>query len=277
VNKIVGISNINSIFVENIKMMKNFQYLVLGALLFTTGVFAQLQPVQYKDEAQILNGLAIKPNKATAQKPGILVLPAWKGIDSHAKATAEKLSKLGYYAFVADIYGEGNYPQTTADAGKMSGFYKKNTLLYQKRIELAMAQLIQSGANPENIAVIGFCFGGTGALEAARKNIKVKGVVSFHGGLGRDTTLPISPITTKVLACHGADDPFVSKEEIAGFQQEMREAKADWEMVYYANAVHSFTDVDAGTDNSKGAAYNEKAATRSFEHMKLFLNEVLLK
>jgi dienelactone hydrolase len=257
--------------------MKNFNFLLISTLFFTTALIAQLQPVQYKDEAQILNGLAIKPNKASAQKPGILVLPAWKGIDAHAKATAEKLSLLGYHAFVADIYGEGNYPQTTADAGKMAGFYKKNTLLYQKRIELALAQLIQSGANPDNIAVIGFCFGGTGALEAARKNIKVKGVVSFHGGLGRDTTLPITPISAKILACHGADDPFVSKEEIAGFQQEMREAQADWEMVYYANAVHSFTDPAAGNDNSKGAAYNEKAAQRSFEHMKIFLNEILNK
>ena len=257
--------------------MKNIHYLIIGITLFTSNLFAQLKPVQYKDANQVLNGMAIQPSKANAQKPGILILPAWKGIDAHAKATAEKLSKLGYIAFVADIYGEGNYPQSTADAAKMSGFYKKNTNLYQKRIELALAQLIQSGANPDNIAVIGFCFGGTGALEAARKNIKVKGVVSFHGGLGRDITLPITPISTKVLACHGADDPYVSKEEIASFQQEMRDAKADWEMIYYANAVHSFTDIDAGNDNSKGAAYNEKAATRSFEHMKLFLNEVLNK
>ncbi len=255
--------------------MKKIQYFLIGLTFFSANVFAQLKSVQYKDAAQVLNGMVIQPSKASAQKPGILVLPAWKGIDVHAKETAEQLAKLGYVAFVADIYGEGNYPQTTADAGKMAGFYKKNTNLYQKRIELALEQLIQSGANPDNIAVIGFCFGGTGALEAARKNIKVKGVVSFHGGLGRDIALPITPITTKVLACHGADDPFVSKEEIAGFQQEMRDAKADWEMVYYANAVHSFTDVDAGNDNSKGAAYNEKAAKRSFEHMKLFLNEVL--
>jgi dienelactone hydrolase len=257
--------------------MKTIQYLFNGLLFFTTAVFAQLKPIQYNDAAQVLNGLSIQPSKVSTQKPGILVLPAWKGIDAHAKATAEKLSKLGYHVFVADIYGEGNYPQTTADAAKISGFYKKNTNLYQKRIEQALEQLIKSGANPENIAVIGFCFGGTGALEAARKNLKVNGVVSFHGGLGRDTTLPITPITTKVLACHGADDPFVSKEEIAGFQQEMRDAKADWEMIYYANAVHSFTDIDAGNDNSKGAAYNEKAAQRSFEHMKLFLNEVLKK
>lgn len=257
--------------------MKNFKYLLLGAVLFTTGLFAQLKPVQYKDGSQILNGLTIKPSKSSSQKPGILVLPAWKGIDAHAKTTAENLSKLGYYAFVADIYGEGNYPQTTADAGKMAGFYKQNTDLYQKRIELALEQLIQSGANPDNIAVIGFCFGGTGALEAARDHLKVKGVVSFHGGLGKDANRAVTPITTKVLACHGADDPFVSKEEIAAFQQEMRDAKADWEMIYYANAVHSFTDPAAGNDNSKGAAYNEKAAQRSFEHMKLFLNEVLQK
>lgn len=257
--------------------MKKIQYFLIGLTFFTANVFAQLKAVQYKDAAQVLNGMAIQPTKASAQKPGILVLPAWKGIDVHAKATAEKLSQLGYHAFVADIYGEGNYPQTTADAAKMSGFYKKNTNLYQKRIELALEQLIQSGANPDNIAIIGFCFGGTGALEAARKNLKVKGVVSFHGGLGRDIALPITPINAKILACHGADDPFVSKEEIAGFQQEMRDAKADWEMVYYANAVHSFTDIDAGNDNSKGAAYNEKAAKRSFEHMQLFLNEVLNK
>lgn len=257
--------------------MKNFKYHLVGLILFTTSLFGQLKSVQYKDENQLLNGLELKPSKANKQKSGILILPAWKGIDAHARTTAENLAKLGYYAFVADIYGEGNYPNNTAEAAKISGFYKKNTDLYQKRIELALSQLIKSGANPDNIVIIGFCFGGTGALEAARNRLNIKGVVSFHGGLGRDITSEIRPITTKVLVCHGADDPFVSKEEIAAFQKEMRDAKADWQMIYYANAVHSFTDPEAGNDNSKGAAYNEKAAKRSFEHMKLFLNEVLPK
>ena len=257
--------------------MKHINHFFLGALLFSTSLLAQLKPVQYKDDTQLLNGLAIKPNKSSALKPGILILPAWKGIDQHAKTTATDLANLGYYAFVADIYGEGNYPQTMADAGKMAGFYKKNTDQYQKRIELALEQLIKSGADPDNIVVIGFCFGGTGALEAARDHLKVKGVISFHGGLGKDSTRLVTPITAKVLVCHGADDPYESKEEITAFQQEMRDAKADWEMIYYANAVHSFTDPEAGNDNSRGAAYNEKAATRSFEHMKLFLNEVLKK
>ncbi|HQE34450.1 MAG TPA: dienelactone hydrolase family protein [Flavobacterium alvei] len=257
--------------------MKNINYLFLAMLTYSSVSFAQLKPVQYKDGSQILNGFAIQPSKKSTQKTGILILPAWMGIDKLSKDTAENLSKLGYYAFVADIYGEGNYPKDYKDAGKNAGFYKTNYKEYHKRISLALKQLILSGANPDNIVVIGYCFGGTGALEVARAHLNVKGVVSFHGGLGKDSTRVAEPISAKVLVCHGADDPYESKEEIATFQQEMRDTKADWQMIYYANAVHSFTNPEAGNDNSKGAAYNEKAARRSWEHLKIFLDEVLKK
>ena len=257
--------------------MKNLKLIIFGMILTVVQGFGQVKPVQYKDGDQILNGFKIAPSKNSTQKPGVLILPAWLGIDKLSKDTADKLSKMGYYAFIADIYGEGNYPKDFNEAGKNATFYKKNFEAYQKRISLALEQLIKSGANPDNIVVIGYCFGGTGALEAARAHLNVKGVVSFHGGLGKDAARPVEPITAKVLVCHGADDPYESKEEITAFQQEMRDSKADWQMIYYANAVHSFTNPEAGTDNSKGAAYNETAAKRSFEHFTLFLNEVLKK
>lgn len=237
----------------------------------------RLKTGKYNDGDQILNGLSVKAAKKSSQNPGILLLPAWLGIDNASKEIAENLSKLGYTVFIADIYGEGNYPKNNSEAGKQAGFYKKNYEAYQKRIQLALDQLIKSGANAENIVAIGYCFGGTGVLEAARGKLNVKGVVSFHGGLGKDAARPSETITAKVLACHGADDPFVSKEEITAFQQEMRDSKADWQMIYYANSVHSFTNPEAGNDNSKGAAYNAVAARRSFEHLLLFLNEVLKK
>ncbi|MES2573644.1 MAG: dienelactone hydrolase family protein [Bacteroidota bacterium] len=255
--------------------MKNIHYLFLVLLSYSSISFAQLKPVKYNDGNQVLNGFAIQPIKKSQQKPGVLILPAWLGIDKLSKDTAENLSKLGYYAFVADIYGEGNYPKDTKEAGKNAGYYKKNINEYQKRIALALEQLIKSGANPDNIVVIGYCFGGTGAIEATRAHLNVKGVVSFHGGLGKDAARATEPITAKVLVCHGADDPYESKEEITAFQQEMRDTKADWQMIYYANAVHSFTNPEAGNDNSKGAAYNELAAKRSWEHLKVFLNETL--
>jgi dienelactone hydrolase len=257
--------------------MKSIHYLFLIILSYSSISFTQLKAITYKDGDQTLNGFSIKPLEKSKQKPGILILPAWMGIDKLSKDTAENLSKMGYYAFIADIYGEGNYPKDYKEAGQNAGFYKSNFKDYQKRITLALEQLIRSGANPDNIVVIGYCFGGTGALEAARGHLNVKGVVSFHGGLGKDTTRPKETITAKVLVCHGADDPYESKEEITAFQQEMRDAKSDWQMIYYANAVHSFTNPESGNDNAKGAAYNEKAARRSWEHLKLFLNEVLKK
>ncbi|MEK8180008.1 dienelactone hydrolase family protein [Flavobacterium buctense] len=253
--------------------LKTILLAIVMPLSFST--FAQLNPIDYKDGEQVLSGFGIKPKSELKDKPGVLVLPAWFGIDAHSQESASKLAELGYYSFVADIYGKDNRPKNSAEAGKNAGYYKKNYAEYQKRIQLALDQLIKLGANPDKIVVMGYCFGGTGAIEAARGNLKVQGVVSFHGGLGKDAARAIGKINTKVLVLHGADDPFVPKEEVDGFQAEMRASGTDWQMVYYANSVHAFTHKDAGSDNSKGAAYNELADKRSWIALKDFLKEVL--
>ncbi|MBC7522962.1 MAG: dienelactone hydrolase family protein [Flavobacterium sp.] len=256
--------------------MKSKLKLIICVFVIALNIsFAQLKPVEYADGDQKLSGFVSKAKTPLKSKAGVLILPAWMGIDDHAKETATDLSKLGYNTFVADIYGVGNRPTNYAEAGQKAGYYKKNIAEYQKRIQLALDQLVKQGANPDKIVVIGYCFGGLGAIEVARTNMKVKGVVSFHGGLSRDETRTVETITPKVLVCHGADDPYESEAEIKAFQSEMRTSKADWEMIYYANAVHSFTDKNAGNDNSKGAAYNEKAEKRSWKAMLQFLKEVL--
>lgn len=248
-------------------------FLVPFLFLFLT-MEAQLKAVQYADGSQVLEGQLATPKKNLANKPGVLLLPAWMGIETNAKNNATELAKLGYITFVADIYGVDKRPTNTKEAGQLAGYYKTNYAEYQKRIRLALEQLLKAGANPEKIAVIGYCFGGTGALEAARSNMKVQGVVSFHGGLGRDASRAIEPIQPKVLVLHGADDFFISEEEIKGFQNEMKTSKADWQMNYYADAVHAFTHKDAGNDKSTGAAYNEKADKRSWQAMLAFFAEI---
>ena len=252
------------------------KFLILVVMMHSVGsVFSQSKTVEYKDGNQVLSGIFVKPSKALKNNPGILVLPAWMGIDDHAKDSADRLAEMGYATFVADIYGANQRPTSPKEAGSKAGYFKKNIKEYQTRIQLALDQLVKQGANPDEIVVIGYCFGGTGAVEAARINMKVRGIVSFHGGLGRDETRTIDSITPKVLILHGADDNYVPKEEVEKFQNEMRTAKSDWQMIYYANAVHSFTDKNAGNDNSKGAAYNEKAEKRSWQAMLDFLKEVL--
>ncbi|WP_298120155.1 dienelactone hydrolase family protein [Flavobacterium sp.] len=251
--------------------MKSLFILLFG---FTMLASHAQKAVSYSDGNQKLEGFIYNPEKEISNGNSVLLLPAWMGIDNNAKENALELAKLGYKTFVADIYGIDKRPTNTGEAGKIAGYFKTNIKEYQNRIQLALNELIKNGANPDKIAVIGYCFGGTGAIEAARTNMKVKGVVSFHGGLGRDASRTIEPISTKVLVLHGADDFYVPETEIKAFQDEMRTAKADWQMIYYANSVHAFTHKDAGNDNSKGAAYNEKAAKRSWQAMKDFFDEI---
>ncbi len=252
------------------------QICIVATVIASTVASAQFTKVSYTDGKQKLNGLSLSA-KQSSEKPGILILPAWKGINANEKEAALRLQTDGYNVFIADIYGEGNYPQSSEAAGKIAGFYKTNYTDYQRRIQLALDQLIKQGANADNIVAMGYCFGGTGVLEAARAGMKLKGIASFHGGLGKSADRPNGKIAPKVLILHGADDPYESKEEIADVQQEMRSAKADWQMIYFGNAVHAFTDREVGDDNATGAAYNELADKRSWKYFMLFLNETLTK
>jgi dienelactone hydrolase len=147
--------------------------------------------------------------------------------------------------------------------------------LLRARAQAGLAELRkQKLVDPQRIAAIGYCFGGTTVLELARDGADLKGVISFHGGLSTPTPQDARDIKGKVLALHGADDPYVKADEVAAFQDEMRKAHVDWQFVGYGNAVHSFTNKAAGNDNNKGAAYNEKADKRSWEAMKVFFAEI---
>jgi dienelactone hydrolase len=246
--------------------MKKFLIIAVCMGLIQSLSAQSLSPVKYADGTQELNGLV--SSNAGKNLPGVLILPAWMGIDDEAKTAALDLEKQGYIAFVADIYGKGNTPTDFASAGKIAGQFKTDYQLYQKRISLALEQLKAAGAKSGKIAVIGYCFGGSGALETARAGFDVAGVVSIHGGLGKATERPNVPIKTKVLVENPAEDKGVTKEVYDQLVQEMKDGKADWQIITYANSGHTFT-------NPTSKEYNEVMAKRAWNHTLLFLGEVL--
>lgn len=225
-----------------------------------------LKPIAYKDGSQKLNGLVT--SNAGKKLPGVLILPAWKGIDNEAKNAALQLEKQGYIAFVADIYGEGNIPADNAAAAKIAGQYKQDYKAYQQRITAALEELKKQGATTDKIAVIGYCFGGTGALEAARAGLPVAGVVSIHGGLAKGIDRLNVPIKTKVLVENPADDESVKPEDLSNLITELKTGKTDWQIITYANSKHTFTSPESPD-------YNEMMAKRAWNHTLIFLKEIL--
>lgn len=232
--------------------------------------------VDYKDKSgHDFVGYIAYDDKVQGPRPGVLVVHEWKGLDAYAKMRSEELAKLGYVAFAADIYGKGIRPQTPEEAGKIAGSYKGNRPLLRERVQLALEKFKQEALLDKNkIAAIGYCFGGTTALELGRSGADVKGIVSFHGGLGTPTPEDAKNIRGKVLALHGADDPNVPEEEVSAFEKEMKAGRVNWQLVKYSGAVHGFTNPANGNDPSKGVAYNAEADKRSWIAMRDFFQEI---
>lgn len=257
--------------------MKYAMVLVL-VLAIVNSVFAEVKTklVEYRDGDTVLEGFVAWDSAAAGKStPGVLVVHQWMGLTDYEKGRCKQLAELGYVAFALDIYGKGTRPANVQEAGKQSGVYKKDRDLYRRRLNLGLAQLLgQENVEKNRIAAIGYCFGGTGAIELARSGADIQGVVSFHGGLDSPSPSDGKKIKAKLLVCHGADDPFVPAADIAAFQAELNAAKVDWQMINYSGAVHSFTQPMAGNDNSRGAAYNELADKRSWIAMRDFFNEL---
>lgn len=233
------------------------------------------QSVEYKAGDVTCEGYVAYDVSTTARRPAVLVVHDWMGVSDHTKEVCQDLAKMGYLAFAADIYGKGVRPADRTLASAEAGKYKADRKLLRERVNAGFAQLkAHSLAEPDKTAAIGYCFGGTTVIELARSGADVGGVVSFHGSLDSPNPADGKNIKAKLLVLHGAEDPFVKKEDIDAFQKELIDAGVDWQMVYYGNAVHSFTQKKAGDDKSKGAAYEERAARRSWQAMKDFFNEI---
>ena len=249
---------------------------VLACLTQCASAAMKTETVDYRAGDVDSKGFLAYDDSVSGKRPGVLIVPEWWGLNQYAKKRAEQLAGLGYVAFVMDPYGGGKSTEDPKEAGKLSGALRAGDRKELRQRAAAALQVLKKNENVDGarVAAIGYCFGGTTVLELARSGADVAGVVSFHGGLSTAHPEDAKNIKGKVLVCHGADDTFESPAEIAGFQEEMRDGKVDWQMNYYSGAVHAFTNPDADRFGIKGIAYNANADHRSWQAMQDFFAEI---
>jgi dienelactone hydrolase len=261
--------------------MKKVISLFLFMLLTCSFGFADVvgKEVSYSDGKTTMKGYLAYDEAATEKRPGVLVVHEWWGHNDYARQRAEMLAKAGYVALAVDMYGDGKKAEHPEEAGQYMNEVKNNLSIMQSRFMAALDFLKkQQIVDTNKIAAIGYCFGGSTVLSMARQGVDdLKGVVSFHGGLGGLAPVETGKVKAKILVCNGAADTFVPAEQIDQFKKEMDAAGADYEFKSYEGAKHSFTNPQADELAKKfnmPIAYNAEADKQSWQDMLDLFNKI---
>ena len=236
------------------------------------------QTVTYTVDGMKMKSYFVYDEGVQGKRPGVLVVPEWWGLNDYARKRAQMIAGLGYAALAVDMYGEGKVADTPAEATQASSAVMKNFDIGRDRFLGAMKFLQEKTiVDPKKIAAIGYCFGGGVVLNMARQGIDLQGVVSFHGDLTPVKPAQPGSIKAKILALTGGDDQIVPPEAVKAFQKEMKAAGADFRIVSYPGAKHSFTNPKAtalGKKFNLPIGYNAQADQKSWEEMKAFLKSL---
>lgn len=234
------------------------------------------QTILYQSNGKSYQSYAAYTGDSTTIRPVVLIIPEWWGINDYVKSRADQLANLGYFSMVVDFYGDGKVTENPTDAEEWATPFYQNPNLGKAAFQNALAELKKfPQANSDEVAVIGYCFGGAQALNMARQFKELKGAVSFHGNLM--TGVKPTNNQVKILVLNGEDDSFVSQEEISSFKSEMDSAKIDYQFINYPGAIHSFTNphaTEVGKKFGMKVAYNKEADEKSWTELQHFLAKI---
>lgn len=253
--------------------------LVFALMLLIAGspvhAVMQKEVVTYRDGDVELKGYLYWDDAFSGQRPGVLVVHEWRGLNDYAKLRAEMLAEEGYVAFAADMYGADKITRHADEAKGWMQQIASNVEDWQRRANLALAQLnAHDKVDTERLGAIGYCFGGATVMQMTYSGADLDGVVSFHGSLPPASPEQAAKVKARVLIAHGDADGFIPADRITAFKKALSDAGVDWEMNIYANAVHGFTNPYADGYGLDGVAYDEMADRRSWLRTLRFFDEL---
>jgi dienelactone hydrolase len=235
----------------------------------------RIEDIEYTVGGTEMVGHLAIDDERPGSRPGVLVCHEGFGLDEHAKGRAERLAGLGYAAFALDYLGGGKPPGRDVAMERLGVLMAEPDMIRETAHAGLAILLAQEDVDPARVAAIGYCFGGTMALELARSGADVAAAIGFHSGLQTQRPAKAGEVRAKVLVCIGADDPIVPPEQRLAFEQEMRDADVDWQMNLYGGAAHSFTNPNAARAGMDGLAFHESTDERSWRAMLDFFDETL--
>ncbi len=250
---------------------------IAGVMVFSSAAVAgvQTKEVYYKQGETVLQGFLAWDDTVKDKRPGVLVVHEWWGHNEHARYQAKRLAEAGYVGFALDMFGKGKVTTHPKDAQAFVGEAKKDPAVIPARFRAALEFLKQDPhVAADHIAAIGYCFGGSVVLDAARSGADLDAVVSVHGALATKSPAGNGAVRSRILVLTGAADPFVPADQVAAFTQEMKAAGAKFQVVSYPGVKHGFTNPEAGKAGMDALEYNAEADKKAWAAILEFFKDV---
>jgi len=246
----------------------------------TTGSKIKEENISYTVGGKVYKAFVAYDEHLKGKRPAVLIVHEWWGLTEYPKMRATQLAKLGYIALAVDMFGDGKVATNPAEAQAFTAPFYSNPKLSKSLIDAALGKIKEyKQTDPATIFAIGYCFGGSMVLNAAKTGSNLKGVVSFHGGL-KGVPADKNLLKARILVCHGASDKFVGPDDVVQFKHQMDSIGAKYTFIVYPNATHAFTN-PMSTENGKKfnmpIEYNKKADMDSWNDMLKFFRTLGVK
>ena len=232
--------------------------------------------IEYRHDDTRLLGLLRAPSTPAPGSPGVLLVHDAFGISDEMVAIADRLAAQGHPVLAADVWGERHLPGSEAQIGPLIGGMVGDRDRWMARVRAAHAVAAEQ---PEfagrPVVLLGYCFGGSSALEYLRTGADVAGVISVHGGL--DLLAPdwSQALPSSVLLCTGADDPMATAGMRTELTGSLDAAGMDWQLHLYSDTKHAFTSPKAAHSPMPDVvAHNPRSAARAWAATLHFLREI---
>jgi dienelactone hydrolase len=228
---------------------------------------ATVREVRYEADGQHLVGRLAIPD-GEGPFPGVLIAHEGPGLYDIMRNRANILADLGYVAFALDYHGDALPFATRDDMMARLGALVMNPDRTRALARAGLEVLLNEAPTDDTrVAVIGYCFGGTVALELGRTGADAKAVVGFHPGLNNVRPDDSRNIVGEVLMFIGDADPIIDIAQRHAFEAEMRAAGISWQVHLYGGVEHSFTHPYADLANLPGIKYDKVADEHSWNAM----------
>lgn len=234
--------------------------------------------LSYTQENKEFEGFFAVSKKTDTKRPAILLIHDWTGLDEYEEMRSRMLAENGYAVLAMDMYGKNVRVKNHQEAAELSGTYGKDRALLRSRVATALHVLrSRPEVDPARIAIVGYCFGGMAAIEAALMAADIKAVVTFHAVLSFPTLAnDVGNVKAAILVHHGGADKFVPEKQIQQLKAEFDKAKIQYRLVVYPGATHGFTlKSNTGHEEHLGMKYDLRADLESWATTLAFLREHL--